>query len=545
MSAGTSSIFGSGILRDRGPSTISVQYWRSLYYLNLYRLALAVFFLTLALSGSEVGTVGREAPRLFLMASAAYGLFGVLSLATITHGRPAFATQAQLQLMMDLGLIVVLLHASGGVHSGLGLLTMVVVAAAGVLLGGRRAIFFAALATILVLAEHLLSGLGQAGALQGTTQVGVLGIGLFTTSFLIYGLASRIRQTEELAERRGSELETLAQLNALIIERMQTGLVVVDRYGSIRLINDTAHGLLGDTNRADAALDAAAPPLAAALNRWRQGISDPLEATTLPASGARVIPRFAALGQGEAYDVLIMLEDVTLTEQQNLQSRLAALGRLTAGIAHEIRNPLGAISHAGELLAESSRLDAQDRRLAGIIADHCRRINRLIVNVMQLGRSGARTGEALSLARWTRTYIEEFIEQNTLDPQEVACRGDDVPVTMNPDHLEQVVGNLLHNALRFSPPRTAGPRAELRYGASGDQPFLDVVDYGPGVPEEDRDKIFEPFFTTEPKGTGLGLYIAREICNGNGATLECRPHKDGTNRFRIRFPARSRENPGS
>jgi len=545
MITDTSTIFGSGILADRGPATISVQYWRSLYYLNLYRLALAVFFLTLALSNAEVGSLGREAPRLFLMAAAAYGLFGVLSLATITHGRPAFAAQAQLQLMVDLGLIVVLLHASGGVQSGLGLLTMVVVAAAGVLLGGRRAIFFAALATILVLAEHLMAGIGPGPVRHGTTQIGVLGIGLFTTSFLIYGLAKRIRQTEELAERRGSEVERLARLSALIIERMQTGVVVLDRYGNVRLTNDTARALLGEALKPGASLSEAVAPLAAALSEWRRGAVQPAQALNLPGSGVKVAPRFTALAQGEDHDVLIALEDVTLTEQQNLQARLAALGRLTAGIAHEIRNPLGAISHAGELLAESSRLDAQDRRLAGIISDHCRRINRLIVNVMQLGRGNAPASDGVSLAQWTRGFIDEIVEHNDVGPDDIAVEGQDALVTMDPDQLGQVVGNLVQNALRYSPPRPDAPRVLLRYGSDGETPFFEVIDFGPGVPEQERDKIFEPFFTTEPKGTGLGLYIAREICHGNGADLDCDIADTGANRFRIRFSQRTRENPAA
>lgn len=529
-------IFGSHILGDMGPTAPSVVYWKSLYYFNLYRVALAVFFSTVALSGAKIGTFGATSPKLFLITSVAYGVFGLVSIITISYGRIGFNIQAQMQIFVDICVVTLLMHTSGGVHSGLGLLLIVSVAAAGVVLGGRMTIFFAAFATILVLAEHLGTGIVVYDKFSLSVQVGLLGTGLFATAFLFYAVVKRIGQTEALAKRQEIDLANLALVNQLIIERMDIGVIVTGNRGRVRVINESAKKLLRFAAKPepDTPLRSVAPELAGELERWAR---EP-KFTPYPLRGAGtaevLTPRFAKLGES---GTLIFLEDTSTKEQQAQQLKLAALGRLTAGIAHEIRNPLGAISHAGQLLAESEPADGEEHRLVRIISEQCRRINQLVENVMQLGRREYLARTPLAIQPWLREFVDYFAETRRIDRGAFYIGGEPITVCMDPNQLHQVVFNLCENALRHSGPYASSPLVDLRTGVNPDsgRPVLDVVDSGSGVAPETADKIFEPFYTSGAGGTGLGLYIARTLCEGNGGGLSYYPNPGGGSRFRITF----------
>lgn len=529
-----STIFGTEILRDAVSAQASTEYWRLLYYINLYRLGLAVFFVTLAASRAQIGSMGEYAPQLFLFVSLVYAVFGLFSIATITNGRPGFGTQARLQFLTDIALITLLMYASGGIMSGLGLLLVVIIAASGVVLGGRVMVFLAALATVLVLLEHGFTVIFERRASAGFVHIGLLGTGLFATAFLIYGLARRMRRTEELAERRGIDLANLGQVNALIIQRMHTGVLLVDGTGEVRLMNDTARDMLG-ANGGEAPLVAVAPELAAQLERWRRQPGRAMQSVAGRAPGAHLLPRPVALGEGADAGMLVFLEDTTVTEQQAQQMKLAALGRLTAGIAHEIRNPLGAVSHASQLLAESAQLNAQDQRLIHIIGEQSRRMNQIIESVMQLGRRDRLRPATFDLQPWLRNFVTNLQETEHLPADTFRVTGTAITVNMDPDQLRQVLVNLCENAVRHG--HGAGAPVELDSGndtASG-RPVLDVIDHGGGIPADIADRVFEPFFTTAAQGTGLGLYIARQLCEGNGGRLDYFPVAGGGSRFRIAF----------
>jgi two-component system sensor histidine kinase PilS (NtrC family) len=533
-------IFGSRILGDRGPTLATVEHWKSLYYFNLYRLVLAVFFITVALSGARVGSLGIHSPRLFLIAAILYGLLGLVTLATINHGRPDYRVQAAVQITADLVLLTLMMHASAGVQSGLGLLMMVVVAAAGVVLGGRMMIFFAALATVAALSDNLVTLFVEHINRKDTPQIGILGIGLFATAFLFYGVTKRFIQTEELAERRGIDLVNLTEINQLIIDRMHSGVLAVAADGRVRLINDRARRMLGLSSRVSPRppLHSLTPELSARFIDWRHQPRQPAAAFNVPATGLTVVPRFMALGEDGDTGALIFIDDSTEMVRQAQQLKLAALGRLTASIAHEVRNPLGAISHAGQLLAESSALTAEeDRKLVGIIGDQCRRVNSLVEGVMQLGRRDRLHRRVIAMGPWLREFASHFTETQGLDQGALSVEGPAMSVCMDPDQLHQIVFNLCANAMLHGRADSGGPVVRLRTAsrADGSESSLDVIDHGPGIPAEAADKIFEPFFTTNARGTGLGLYIARELCEGNNGRLDYHEAEGGGSRFRITF----------
>jgi len=245
------------------------------------------------------------------------------------------------------------------------------------------------------------------------------------------------------------------------------------------------------------------------------------------------MPRFTALGRQRGDATLIFLEDTAALAQQAQQMKLAALGRLTASIAHEIRNPLGAISHAGQLLAESAHLDSGEQRLTEIIRDHSQRVNTIIENVLQLSRRGQTNPQTLAIAAWLHNFVDELIRCEKLTPEQLTLtiELDTLNVHIDPGHLHQVLWNLTHNALQHG-----GGVLELRLGLNAaQQPCLEVLDRGTGIAANVEGEIFEPFFTTAASGTGLGLYLARELCELNRARLSYEPRRGGGSCFRITF----------
>jgi two-component system sensor histidine kinase PilS (NtrC family) len=317
----------------------------------------------------------------------------------------------------------------------------------------------------------------------------------------------------------------------------------VDNADRIRLINESAAQLLGDRSAYPGALlGEASPRLLYLLETWRQGSgapADPRESFVAADGGRMVRPHFAPLGSVNPAPVLVFLEDTTLIEEKVQQSKLAALGRLSASIAHEIRNPVGAMSHAGQLLGESANLTAADRRLTEIIRSNAERVSTIINNVLQLSRREPTRLERLSLAEWMDEFRTEFCEtmQWASERLEISTPGANIEVRVDPTQLHQVVWNLCDNAIRHGCSGEAGSIIEIRVGrlSPGARPYLEIADRGPGVAIPDIERIFEPFFTHGRGGTGLGLFLARELAQTNGATLLYEPRAGGGSIFRLVF----------
>ncbi|MDH3671788.1 MAG: PAS domain-containing sensor histidine kinase [Gammaproteobacteria bacterium] len=540
----------AGASQSQSQANVAEQNWKLLSLYNYYRLIISTAAAVLALSGAALPPFGLSSPGLFLVASIVYAIVSLVSLETIRRQRPDFETQATFQIFADIALITFLMHASGGLTSGLGLLLLVAVAGSSLMLGKRMTVLYAALATIAALVEHSWDWwtgveVNVSDVVQGYPQVGMLGIGLFATATLGYTLATRLRATEALAERRGVDLANLSQLNALIIQRMHSGVLVCDRDGRIRMMNQTATNFLGLP--ADSMKTALASASAELANQLAQSIANPTRRTRSPVKTGRgytVIPRFIVLGEPPTHTgTLIFLEDAAVLKRQAQQLKMAALARLTASIAHEIRNPLGAIANAAQLLGENAPKDREENRLVKIIGDQSRRMNVIVENITQLSRRDQVSPVMLPLQPWLEEFMQHFAETLKIPREAFAVYGaEDLQVCIDPDQFYQVVGNLSQNALRHSPPFTGNLLVKFQGGTNSDgRPFLDVIDWGRGVPQEIQDQIFEPFFTTTPKGTGLGLYIARELCEGNGATLDFHPGSGGIgSRFHVTF-ARAEE----
>jgi two-component system sensor histidine kinase PilS (NtrC family) len=370
----------------------------------------------------------------------------------------------------------------------------------------------------------------------------VLGAVLFLVAAAASFVANRMQESEELVRQKEIDLANLAELSQYIVQHLRESLLVVDGDDRIRLINESAARILGEERaRPNELLGEVSPRLLYALATWRRhALGGEPPPTFVAADGARMVqPHFAPLDSGPGGPTLVFLEDTSAMAERVQQSKLAALGRLSASIAHEIRNPVGAMSHAGQLLAETAELGPEERRLTTIIRSNAERVSTIINNVLQLSRREATQPERLPLAAWLDDFLREFLETMQVAPGALRVGVPDTPtdgatleVRFDPGHLRQVVWNLCDNALKYGV-----EEVELRYGrlAPNARPFLEVADRGPGIDPQAVDRIFEPFFTGRQGGTGLGLFIARELSQLNRAVLLYEARSGGGSVFRIVF----------
>ena len=476
-------------------------FWTSLRYYNLYRIAAAAVFLATSLVYDDI--VGRHAPEMFRIVSAAYLVLGVAFQVLMRGWREQFNVQLSLHVALDIAAITLLMYASGGIQSGIGVMLVITLIGAAIVAPRRLSFLYAALATIALLLEQGYWVLAHDMQATDFLQPALLAIGCFASVGLTSWLAHRVAANEALARQRGRSLATQTRVNQLVIEDMHDGVLVLDRDGRVVQHNPQAKRLLGAEALLGRAIGEVLPGF---------GVS-----TDFELRGRHVGVRMLEAGADEPFRVAF-LEDTTRSREQAQQLKLAALGRLTANIAHEIRNPLAAISHAAELLGEEKR--AGDKlRLTRIIRDNTLRLERLVSDVLQLNRRDRVSGERIELHRWLAAFVAEFVANESVPRErfDVRCP-DDAVIEFDREHLHQVMWNLLRNAVRYA--RQEAGSVRLAAAGFAGRVELSVIDNGPGVPAASQAQLFEPFFTTDSKGTGLGLYLARELCSANRALLE-------------------------
>jgi two-component system sensor histidine kinase PilS (NtrC family) len=434
--------------------------------------------------------------------------------------------------LVDIAAITILSYSSGSAGNGLSLLLVIIVVIGSISMGGSISTLLAALATIAVLIRNSLlfvdegnSHLLLTGAMQGVI--------FFFSSIIVQRFSRKLSQTEELASVSATSLVELQHLNQLIVQRMQTGVIVATDYHQMKLVNEAANRLLGGQLDQSHILPEL---LQQKFDTWLQDRSQYQSTFEAYQSGPNIRVSFAPLNNHDQQESLIFLEDSRLLTQQAQQIKLSSLGRLTASIAHEIRNPLGAISHAAQLLNESEVLCSTDKKLTNIIENHSIRINQIIENVLSLSRRQEAEPQTIILRDFLKEFRSNFITSQPTAIIDIQLNKlSDNTVTFDPGQLMQVLTNLCENAIRYSHAATGEAKVTIRSYTDGNNklPQLDIIDYGHGVKESMIGQIFEPFFTTENTGSGLGLYLCREMCEGNHSLLHYQPDKQQRSCFKL------------
>lgn len=515
--------------------------WRPLAILGAYRIVIVGLIAVLFFGTLGTGFFRTAEPGVFQAVLLAYFAFAAVFYGLIKSKWPGFLLQVYLQLGLDIIAITHLILASGTLGNGLGALMAVAIAGCSILVSVRTATFFAALASLLLLGTQVLAHLQRGAPSVDYGQVGFLGITIFATALLVSLLARRARHNQALADQRRADIESLEALNAHIVQAMHSGVVAIDGERRVRLMNAAAWDLLGHPLQTRGSLLAdVCPAVEEALAGAQSAGSTEV---SVQANGRELALRLRGLHAGGSPGTLIFLNDSAALRAQVQEAKLASIGRLTANVAHEVRNPLGAMMHAAQLLEESTSLDSADRRLTEIIRKQGARLNRVVENVLQLSRRQAPSRAIIVLQDWLTAFVRDFQEQY---PQrdayqlEIRVEPPDLAVQFDPDHLHQILTNLCRNAVqhgRTDQPLHIALRAHRRQDGRG---VLEIADNGKGLAPEAATRLFEPFFTTSASGTGLGLYLCEELCAANHAHLTPVPTHGGAC-FQISFASLGEE----
>ncbi|MFD2366850.1 sensor histidine kinase [Pseudoduganella sp. GCM10020061] len=518
-------------------------FWRSLGTLNITRAVIAAVLLAYAVLGPATG---RPVAWLYTEACMAYLAFA-LGFAALTYFvRRRFLLQLMTQVAVDIAIISTLYVVAGGLRSGLAILYLFPLAGAAILAPLLLALFCASVVALFMLAETTYKVFIADGDIP-YLQTGLYGAAYFAAVFVVNRLAAKLIWQEELAVRRGVDLAIQQAVNEIVMADMGDGVLVTGRDGHVFAANPAARRMLGLGPVGGGFLLAAAPALEPILAAFQAWIDDPdgqrvafVHIKPVADAGGAGAPvwsgrrgtsahlqlRFArAHTPDPASDrCVIFLQDVSAIENQAQELKLASMGRLTASIAHEVRNPLSAISHATSLLAEDL-VEKPHKRLLKIVGDNVGRVNRMVEDILQLSRKVQPHGEPVHLQAFLAEVVAEFQETHKLADGIVAFEARSNPaVRFDPLHLREVIANLLNNAVRYA---SGAPGSIRLYAVSDGRTELHVQDDGPGITPDVRAHLFEPFYTTSSKGTGLGLYLARELCMNNHANLDYEYRFDG------------------
>jgi two-component system sensor histidine kinase PilS (NtrC family) len=539
MSNSNQFIFGTQILSDSTPREGSTDYWRALFYLNVYRMLLSVFFVTASIASFSVGSLGSRHPELFAYASFTYAFLSLLFAFSIHNGWPRYVTQCRLQILLDIITIIILYHASAGRGAGLEILLFITVSASGILLGGRAALISASAATILLILEHFYVITTGQRSMGGFTTLGFIGVGLFVTAFIIYNLSLLLRKTEVEIAQQNINIQKLSHINDLVVDQLHSGVIVVDQSLQVVLINDSAQSLLDIPKpvKLPKPLDKLLHNNKLDIILQKEMIANKDSKIELK-SGKTLLTRYIPLDDTFENGYVILLDDYSQIEQEQRNEKFMAMGRLSASIAHEIRNPLGAISHAGQLLAESPSINKNDIRLVEIIENQSHRIDQIIKTILELGQENEQKIQKIQLHKWLAAIVNRFVFENGLTDKSVQINVDKLTsVCGDPEQLQHVIMNLLSNSMHYAN-TDSNPFVTITVDEekTDSETSIIISDNGPGIAENIRDKIFEPFFTTSSTGNGLGLYIARKVCLNNDGYLDYIPSKAGKSFFRMTLP---------
>ncbi len=496
--------------------------WATLHIFNIYRLlfvgALGTFsFLGI---GSFTNHNLLQMSRIILII---YFVFAVLMLIPALLRSFSYYKLTVFEVIIDLLMLSLLLYCSRQMTDIFIILINSVIAAGSIVTAGRIPFLFAALATMGTLI--IKGGLASPSTWDTTELIlsGFYSISFFATAALAFGLSMRIRAGESLVIEREKEVLNLEHLNKMIISQMGIGVIVLDEQERIIFVNQSA---LQSLNWSSSEFPAHLIQLPKAFTEEYMNVKVKTHDLQLRFScdylhiSTRVV--LLQKGQSNSGYAILFLEDSRAAYKKAQELKLLSLGRLTASVAHEIRNPLTAIAQAAQLLAEKTQVDPNSTKLVEIIDRQALRIEGIIKNILQLP-SGKKADRALIRVQdWVNSFLAEFM-MSVDNRSEIGCTIEpvDLMILFDSEQLHQILFNLCDNAAYFSQKILGYPKFSLAFklNAKENNAEIRICDQGPGIEPNVRAYLFEPFFTSKNTGTGLGLYIALQLCQANDASL--------------------------
>jgi two-component system, NtrC family, sensor histidine kinase PilS len=526
--------------------------WEALLYFSAYRVLLAILIGLVFWRFNDLFAIGLTTPAIAVVAVVVYLVVSpILAIGSLIK-QPALSWQIAAHVFVDIAVLGTLMHASGGARSGLGLLLLITVAAVALMSRGRVSLFYAACAACFILVEQTYQFTQRDGQAAELLQGALLAIGYFVVALVGYNLSRYATVSQRVAEAAGLDLANMAAVNELVVRDMQDGYVLVDERLQARHVNPAAWRLLGIDPVA--LLPGSPLPMLASLSEelaervqdWREDPTPERSRIRTRLGDRDVVLRFVEIGSSQKPATVVFVDNLDHARAEAQKIKLASLGRLSASIAHEIRNPLSAMSHAAELMLEAPNRESGDTRLVTIIRDNVHRLDRLVEEVLYLNRRDRTKPERIRLPDYLASFIDNFctVENVPRATFYVQCESDS-PMLFDRGHLDQILWNLVRNAWRHCQKRAESIVLHVAREPGG-LIALEVSDDGPGVAESSKANLFEPFFTTDSKGTGLGLYVARELAHANGGELEyIAPPGGGGALFRLSAPYESAGAPPS
>jgi two-component system sensor histidine kinase PilS (NtrC family) len=496
---------------------------RVVNYLNIYRMIVTVMLASAYFSGLLRTSLESGSGAIASALMVTYLLFAVVYLYSAARNIINPFRLATYSLYTDIFFISVLVVMLAGVEGGAGILLVFTSAVSAVLLPLRVALMLASVVSLTAIGTALWNFDTQVDTTESILQAGLYSVTAMISVVMANKLAYWARDYRLIAEKQKATVTELEQVNELVIRRMRTGVMTVDENGMIGIMNESAWFLMGSPSVRQRSLGSLSPRLELALKVWKQDTNSDPRPVVLEPSQAQVLPSYIALPGLVGFGAMIFLTDNNVVARRAVELSVNSLAKLSGSIAHEIRNPLSALNHASQLLEESPQIRLQEMRLINIIQNHAKRMNGIIENILQLSRREQSQPELVPLHTFLPEFANEFqlFQVNRqLDFQTAIVTGE-IYVLYDKSQLSQCLWKLLDNAVDHASRHISTPVVRLTLSQDPESGFciITVADNGPGINKTQLSQIFEPFFTTRKEGSGLGLYIAKQLCEANQAEL--------------------------
>lgn len=476
---------------------------------SYFSVGMALLFLGFYLYEDQLQWWQPAAPKLLPIVLSGYLTLAISLFISTRRSRHNQTDQLLPFFMSDILFYGLLLLYLAPKQTDISIIMLVTVGLGNFLVTQRYGFLLAAMATLMVLSHGFVHPSNQI-----TDQVlsgSFISIAYFIEAAIVQSLKSGLDEARSQEKETKTQLLTASKINSIIIDRMQTGVCVVNGSGQISSLNRAVQERISPKGVGDHIPDI----LFERLKTWQEFKLQNDDTIKLELENGKkfiVIVSFAEINETST---LIFIEDKDTVTRRANQFKLESLARMAASIAHEIRNPLNAVSHAAQLIYDNPELDSDDARLCEIIVNQSTRMDAIIQNVLQLSKRKATEPKWLELDSWIMKFIDDFSAQNSI---KFTLSTEPMKIRFDPSQLHQVLWNIASNAIHYGKASKQSP-IDIKFKQLPHRASIRITDNGPGICENELNFLFEPFHTTSAKGTGLGLYLVKELCEANHAEI--------------------------